>query len=179
MEIEPTNDLMSTIQKSIENQYSGPVNNLESAEPLDLVNRKFASDNPNNAISVECWLKVDGYWDRGKAIYLPPPPISISDAIDLILEKSRKSMSSPILPDWANNIPLSTMDNLTASLSSLTSKREEVNSQIKDLENKIKSTQKYLRLLASKDKLLEKIVGDAFRFFLHLSQRNSQKRIVI
>jgi hypothetical protein len=167
MEIEPTNDLMSTIQKSIENQYSGPRNKLESAEPLDLVNRKLASDNSNNAISVECWLKVDGYWDSGNAIYLPSPPssrISISDAIDLILEKSGKSISSPILPDWANNLFLSTVDDLTTGLSTLLSKREEVNREIKELEDKIKSTQKYRRLLSSKDKLLVKIVADAFRF---------------
>jgi hypothetical protein len=31
MELEATNDLLSIIQKSIENQYSGPGNNLESA----------------------------------------------------------------------------------------------------------------------------------------------------
>ena len=166
MEIEPTNDLMSTIKKAIESRYRVSGNNLKSVESLELVNRALASDNSNNAISVECWLKVDGYWDSGKAIYLPPPTnrILISDAIDLILEKFGKSISSPILPDWANNVPLSTLDDLTTGLSRLISKRDEVTREIKELEAQIKSTQKYRRLLASKDKLLVKIVAYAFRF---------------
>jgi hypothetical protein len=49
-------------------------------------------------------------------------------------------------------------------LSKLISKREALNRQIKQIEDKIKYTRKYLRLLFSKDKLLLKISTDALRF---------------
>jgi hypothetical protein len=145
-EIEPTNDMMSTIIKSLEGQ---PDNVSRQDDILELMRMNLATDNSDNAISVECWLKVDGYWDSGKVIYLPPPTnrISIRDAIDFILDKYGKSITSQLPPDWVNNVPLATLSDLNTSLSGLISKKEAIDVEINETQAKVKAIQKYRRLL--------------------------------
>jgi hypothetical protein len=154
--------MMSTIIKWIDRQS----NNVSNVDAVELVERKLASDNSNNAISAECWLKIDGYWNSGKSIYLPTPTngISINDAIDLIMDKYDKSIPSQIVPDWVYDVSLSTLTELKTSLSILISDKAALDEEIKQKDDKIKSTQRYYRLLVSKDKLLVKAAADAFKF---------------
>jgi hypothetical protein len=56
------------------------------------------------------------------------------------------------------------VSDLKTSLSILISEREAVDKKIKEKEDMIKYTQKYYRLLISKDKLLVKIAAEALEF---------------
>src|SRR5215208_4031159 len=92
------------------NQYVLPTNEItetvldlmrSESELLELLVTPLARDNSGNTISAECSIKINGYWQSGRAIYLPRiaerPSIESVETILEILGKKRQRES---LPEW-------------------------------------------------------------------------------
>ena len=153
----PVNETSSAIVHSLSSS------NTSVNHQIELVTEEIAMDNTQNPISVRCWLKIEGYWKSGEAIYLPRPSnISIDGLIESILHVYGIRSHIEKIPDWAYHIKLPRIDDIQKKIDASQEKLAEIKTQINDLKVKKESIERYYYLLSFTGTNLEDIVGDAF-----------------
>lgn len=115
-------------------------------EELTFVTKAMAEDNSGNIIASICFLKVGGYWESGKAVFLPRSEESnIEDAIDVILRSYRKEISDEALPDWTYKAnPLPRMADIEKTIDILEKERKKLDKEIKKENLKKLELEKYI-----------------------------------
>ena len=156
--INPINE----ISRAIVNSLASPTANANHL--IERVIEEIAKDNTENPISIRCWLKIEGYWKSGEAVYLPKPTnIAIETLIESILQIYGTRTVTETIPDWAYQIELPKVRDIQKKIETAQVQLDKINTRINDLKtNKVK-IESYYGLLSSTGTNLEDIVSDAFK----------------
>lgn len=115
-------------------------------------------------MSAICSLKVDGYWQSGNAIYLPPTTeISVEESIDVLLQIYGKTTTKETFPEWTYKIEIPHVKALDLKITNLRKKKEILEERIISANKQKFELENHYRLLVSKGSTLEGAVFEAFK----------------
>lgn len=117
-------------------------------------------DNAGHTLGSSVSLKSN----KGIAIFLPPATkITLSEAINKILEIYGKTTGKETIPNWVASISLPSIKEKSIKAEELQSQKKKIEDQIKQLEQEKQVILNHKRLLYSKDTPLEDAVYNALK----------------
>lgn len=155
-DIEPTNEGVRTVIDIYKSQKEAHRTTTSGKGQLEVVTDPFAVDNSHNVIASICYLRIDGYWNSGKVVYLPPSSkLTIEESIDTILRIFGSVGLNEPLPDWVHEIPLPEMRELVTRKKELEHQRKTLDTNLENINEKMNELQSNYLLLTGKDTPLE------------------------
>ena len=155
--VKTTNEFATTIVQALRSPH-------DSRDPLDLVTNEIALDNSAHVLSAICSIKLDGYWQTGNAIYLPPTTeISVEESIDVLLQIYGKQITRETIPQWAYAIELPDIKDIDLKIMNLEDEKAKIQQMVDTELKRKRDLENHYRLLVSKGHTLEDAVYDAFK----------------